>query len=60
MKYHYDVMFGTNGVDRDCESFTTLNKATKFANQKVEEGKAKVFLDTFDEYEDLVDYKQFN
>lgn len=57
---YYVVTFGTQGVNRENEHFRSKEEARKFAEQKAKEGFEKVFLDTFDEDNDLCDYEQLN
>lgn len=41
---------------RQFEDFNNKNKAMRFAQKKVKEGCTEVFIDMFDEDDDLIDY----
>ena len=52
----YDVMYTING-GREVEEFMTKAQAMKFALKIKAKGAEKIFVDTYNEDDDLVDYK---
>ena len=52
----YDVMYTING-GREVEEFNTKAQAMRFALKMKAKGAEKIFLDTYDEDDDLIDYK---
>ncbi len=61
MSSYYMVTYSPKGNDdmRDHESFSDLAKAEHFAATQVVGGAKKVFLDTFNEDNDLINFKQY-
>ena len=52
MKKVYDVFFGV-GRERDYQTFTTKRQAEKFGNKLLEKGIKNVFIDVYDNEEDM-------
>ena len=61
MKTYYVVTFtppGKTDAFRTDEDFNSLKLAVKYAKTLVKQGAKEVFIDTYDEDNDLVAYKQ--
>jgi len=56
----YEVMFGKQGIDRDVEVFTSIKKAEEFALQKIKKGEKNIFLDSYNNEQDLLDSKNIS
>jgi len=52
----FDVMYTLDNV-RDFQEFSTKTQAMKFALKMRAKGAEKIFVDTYDDDDDLVDYK---
>jgi hypothetical protein len=58
-KLHYGVMFTLPDKEREGEDFSTKKKALLRIKEVVSKGANKVFLDVYDEDDDLIDYISF-
>ena len=52
----YDVLYSLDGV-RDFKDFSTKKQAMKFVFEMKAKGAEKMFIDTYDEEGNLLDYK---
>ena len=53
----YDVLYSLDGV-RDFKDFSTKKQAMKFVFEMKAKGAEKIFVDTYDDDDDLVNYEQ--
>lgn len=58
MKYSYDVMFTLPDGYRNYENLKSKKQAMVLALRLIREGATKVFIDTYDGDDDLIDYEQ--
>jgi len=56
----YFLVTFTDKNGRSDEKFESKKEAIIFANKKKSEGAEKIFIDKYDEDDDLIDYQQIN